>query len=259
MTREEKNNFIDGVAFEVDALRGENYLDLEIKVSSPIIAQAILESGWGTSKLAENAFNFFGLTAAGDYSGPKYFVSTNEYADGKLVEVIRPFRSFYSFNDGIRGYFDFIARPYYKNLRGISDFETYIDNIIRDGYNSSPGYKEKLLTLIKENKLERFDVLFETRAKEISLGRYGNGSERIENLTSLGYTDRERELLQTKVDALVNQEVLRIAGKELSAFCERGKSILASEKNPISTIDSLAEITETFAEEVEKLQKSLKR
>ena len=32
-----------------------------IKVYSPIIAQAILESGCGTSELAVNAYNYFGL------------------------------------------------------------------------------------------------------------------------------------------------------------------------------------------------------
>ena len=32
-----------------------------IKVVAPIIAQAILESGYGTSELATNAHNYFGL------------------------------------------------------------------------------------------------------------------------------------------------------------------------------------------------------
>lgn len=32
-----------------------------IKVHSPIIAQAILESGWGNSKLAARYHNYFGL------------------------------------------------------------------------------------------------------------------------------------------------------------------------------------------------------
>lgn len=33
----------------------------EIKVCSPIIAQAILESGWGESRLAKDYHNYFGL------------------------------------------------------------------------------------------------------------------------------------------------------------------------------------------------------
>lgn len=45
-----------------------------IKVHSPIIAQAILESGWGNSKLAARYHNYFGLKCGTkecqhDYSG----------------------------------------------------------------------------------------------------------------------------------------------------------------------------------------------
>lgn len=39
-----------------------------ILVHSPIIAQAILESGWGESKLAAKYHNYFGLNA--DPNGP---------------------------------------------------------------------------------------------------------------------------------------------------------------------------------------------
>lgn len=36
-----------------------------IEVYSPIIAQAVLESGYGTSELAVNAHNYFGLKYRG--------------------------------------------------------------------------------------------------------------------------------------------------------------------------------------------------
>ena len=60
-----------------------------IKVCSPIIAQAILESGGGTSELAICANNFFGLkykqgrcpTASGVY----HKIGSEQYPDGSYV------------------------------------------------------------------------------------------------------------------------------------------------------------------------------
>ena len=68
-----------------------------IKVYSPIIAQAILESGCGTSELAVNAYNYFGLkyragrcpTSCGIY----YKTGTEQNADGSYTSPHRAGRS----------------------------------------------------------------------------------------------------------------------------------------------------------------------
>ena len=60
-----------------------------IEVVSPIIAQAVLESGYGTSELAVNAHNYFGLkyrkgrckTCIGIY----HMVGSEQNADGSYT------------------------------------------------------------------------------------------------------------------------------------------------------------------------------
>ena len=46
---------------------------------SVTIAQACLESGWGTSELATKANNLFGIKAKSDWKGESYTVRTAEY------------------------------------------------------------------------------------------------------------------------------------------------------------------------------------
>ena len=62
-----------------------------IEVVSPIIAQAVLESGYGTSELAVNAHNYFGLkyregrckTCIGIY----HMVGSEQNADGSYTTL----------------------------------------------------------------------------------------------------------------------------------------------------------------------------
>ena len=50
----------------------------EIKVCSPIIAQAILESGWGESRLAKDYHNYFGLKCGTKWQGKSVNLATWE-------------------------------------------------------------------------------------------------------------------------------------------------------------------------------------
>ena len=53
----------------------------EIKVCSPIIAQAILESGWGESRLAKDYHNYFGLKCGTKWQGKSVNLATWEEYD----------------------------------------------------------------------------------------------------------------------------------------------------------------------------------
>ena len=57
-----------------------------ILVHSPIIAQAILESGWGESKLAATYHNYFGLKCGTKWTGKSVNLTTQEeYEPGTLT------------------------------------------------------------------------------------------------------------------------------------------------------------------------------
>lgn len=183
-----------------------------IEVHSPIIAQAILESGWGGSTLASKYNNFFGLKCGGSWKGKSVNMTTKEeYTVGTLTDIRANFRVFDSIEDGVKGYFEFINYSRYSNLKGVTNPEEYCRLIKADGYATSSTYVANLMRVIRDNNLTRFDgtqenvekekedmvsgdivgtqltgaEIIELLAKEVIKGRYGNGNERKKKLGEL--------------------------------------------------------------------------
>lgn len=186
--------------------------DYGIKVHSPIIAQAILESGWGVSTLASKYNNFFGLKCGGSWKGKSVNLATKEeYTVGTLTDIRANFRVYDSIEDGVKGYFEFINYSRYSNLKGVTNPEEYCRLIKADGYATSSTYVTNLMRVIRDNNLTRFDgtqenvekenedmvsgdivgtqltgtEIIELLAKEVIKGRYGNGNERKKKLGEL--------------------------------------------------------------------------
>lgn len=186
--------------------------DYGIKVHSPIIAQAILESGWGGSTLASKYNNFFGLKCGGSWKGKSVNMATKEeYTVGTLTDIRANFRVFDNIEDGVKGYFEFINYSRYSNLKGVTNPEEYCRLIKADGYATSSTYVTNLMRVIRDNNLTRFDgtqenvekenedmvsgdivgtqltgaEIIELLAKEVIKGRYGNGNERKKKLGEL--------------------------------------------------------------------------
>ena len=132
-----------------------------ICVHSPIIAQAVLESARGTSELAVNANNYFGLkykpgrcpTATGSYTK----VGSEQKADGTYASATMQWFAFPDMEACVRGYFDFINNSRYANLKGVTDPGEYLKNIRADGYATSLKYVDNLMAVIREYDLIRFD------------------------------------------------------------------------------------------------------
>lgn len=133
-------------------------LSYGILVHSPIIAQAILESGWGNSKLASTYHNYFGLKCGTKWTGKSVNLATQEeYEEGTLTTIKDNFRVYDSLEDGIKGYFEFIQLPRYSNLKGITDPRSYVETIKADGYATSSTYVENIMKLIEQYNLTQFD------------------------------------------------------------------------------------------------------
>ncbi len=129
-----------------------------IAVHSPIIAQAILESGWGESKLAAVYHNYFGLKCGSKWTGKSVNLSTmEEYKPGTLTQIKDNFRVFDSMEEGVKGYFEFIQLSRYKNLKGITDPETYLETIKADGYATSSKYVSNAMRIVTQNNLQQYD------------------------------------------------------------------------------------------------------
>lgn len=177
-----------------------------IEVHSPIIAQAILESGWGRSILAIRYHNYFGLKCGGSWNGKSINMATKEeYEVGTLTVIRDNFRAYDSMEDGVKGYFDFINTRRYVNLKGVKDPEEYVRLIKSDGYATSSKYVDNIMRVIRDNKLTRFDgkgddnmkkedlfgkvltgeEIIDILAKKVINGDYGSGVDRKKKLGEL--------------------------------------------------------------------------
>lgn len=175
-----------------------------IEVHSPIIAQAILESGWGKSGLASKYHNYFGLKCGSSWKGKSVNMSTKEeYKVGTLTNIRDNFRVYDSMEAGVKGYFEFINTKRYANLKGVTSPEEYVKRIKADGYATSSTYVNNIMRVIRNNKLTRFDrkkaggkmkkeelyndvlsgkEIIDILARRVLNGAYGSGKERKEKL-----------------------------------------------------------------------------
>lgn len=131
-----------------------------IKVHSAPIAQAILESGWGKSKLAATYHNYFGLKCGTKWTGKSVNLATQEeYTAGTLTTIKGNFRVYDSMEEGVKGYFDFLQLARYENLKGITDPQKYLETIKADGYATSSTYVENNMKLVKQYELTKYDTV----------------------------------------------------------------------------------------------------
>lgn len=130
----------------------------EIRCYSAVIAQAILESRWGESRLARDYHNYFGLKCGSKWTGASVNMRTmEEYAPGTLTAIQDDFRAYSSMEKGIIGYFEFIQLKRYHNLRGITDPWDYLWTIKADGYATSVYYAENVMKVVTACDLQIYD------------------------------------------------------------------------------------------------------
>ena len=149
-----KKEFITAVAGYVDKYASA----YGILVHSSVIAQAILESGWGKSTLAAKYHNYFGLKCGTKWKGGSVNLSTKEeYTPGTLTSIRDNFRTYSSMEEGVKGYFEFIQLSRYQNLKGITDPRKYMETIREDGFATSSDYVKNCMALVEQYELRKYD------------------------------------------------------------------------------------------------------
>lgn len=147
-----KEEFIQSI--KTGALKGEKDYGI---LPSLTIAQAILESGWGTSQLAKEAKNLFGIKAFSNWTGKRITMKTTEWYDGKKIIINAEFKVYDSFNDSIEDHNKLLSNSRYKPVRLCKDYKEACREIYNCSYATDPTYSEKLIKIIEENKLYRID------------------------------------------------------------------------------------------------------
>lgn len=140
----------------------ENYNKYGI-VPSITIAQAILESGWGSSELAVNHNNIFGIKADSRWSGAIATISTSEnYNDSTIAN----FRKYDSIDESLDDHGKFLSEnPRYSEY-GLFEKKNYKNQAqaLEDaGYSTAKDkngqliYAEKLIGIIEKYNLMQYD------------------------------------------------------------------------------------------------------
>lgn len=160
----DKQKFVDDIAKYVQKYAGS----YGISVHSPIIAQAILESGWGKSRLAADYHNYFGMKCGTKWTGPSVNMTTQEeYTAGTITTIKDNFRVYDNMENGVKGYFEFIQLSRYENLKGIVNPQKYIETIKNDGYATSSTYVNSLMQIIKLYNLTSYDSAESVEGEDI--------------------------------------------------------------------------------------------
>lgn len=122
------------------------------------IAQAALESGWGTSKTAINAKNLFNIKADPSWKGPTWSMASEEHLNGKDVVVPALWRMYPNwqacFDD--RSKF-FATNNRYKNCYKAVGGEAWARAVAAAGFATDPNYAAKLIAVIRTHYLITFD------------------------------------------------------------------------------------------------------
>ena len=154
------------------------------QIVSTTIAQAIIEGAAGTSKLAKEYKNHFGLKAGSKWKGASVNMKTGEYYSGKYTEIKDNFRAYPDDVSGVEGYYDFISTSRYANLRDAKTYRQFAEYLKRDGYATSPTYINTLCNTVTKYNLTKYD---EQNIHHSYFPVYdGKPDSIVEALTSLG-------------------------------------------------------------------------
>jgi len=155
MTQEQKN-FIDKIGKYAAADMQKSGV-----LASLTIAQAILESGWGKSGLTVKGNALFGIKATAAWKGKVYNGLTQECFDGvSMTAVSASFRAYDSWVDSIADHSALLTgAARYKAVIGERDYKKACAAIKAAGYATDPAYSQKLIALIEQNDLARFDTV----------------------------------------------------------------------------------------------------
>lgn len=120
--------------------------------ASITLAQGIIETASGNSKLAVYANNHFGIKCKAEWTGEKYY-----YDDDEKNEC---FRKYPSDTASYRDHSLFLKhRPYYTSLfqLELTDYKGWAYGLKKAGYATNPRYAEMLIEVIEKYSLFVYD------------------------------------------------------------------------------------------------------
>jgi len=153
--------------------------------ASITLAQGILESGAGSSKLAQTGNNHFGIKCH-EWEGERIY-----HDDDKTNDC---FRKYAKPEDSYEDHSQFLKRPRYASLYelDVTDYKAWAHGLKKCGYATNPNYASLLINLIETYELHAYD-------QHIVKGKETTGGK------------KETEVIETKSQYLLESKMGDIA------------------------------------------------
>lgn len=134
---------------------------------SVCIAQAALESAWGTSAMMTKANAYFGIKAGSNWKGKVYSSKTKEcYAGIGFTTITGVFRAYDSLADSISDYYNLICNnSRYASAVNNSNPRNTITAIKNAGYATDLNYISDVMAIINKYNLTKYDALVSIKYK----------------------------------------------------------------------------------------------
>ena len=134
--------------FNIIAIREMNNSGVPASIT---LAQGLLESGNGNSKLALEANNHFGIKCTTEWRGKTMLKDDDQKDDC--------FRVYSSPEESFKDHSEFLKRKRYAALFELdkNDYRGWANGLKSAGYATNPRYAELLISLIERYQLNRFD------------------------------------------------------------------------------------------------------
>ena len=121
------------------------------------IAQAALETGWG-SRVRGN--NLFGIKADRSWRGPTVDVPTHEVVNGTSIAIVAKFRAYPNWAACIEDRAQFFLRmPRYAACFREKTGAGWARAVAAAKYATDPKYADLLISIMDGRELQRFDTL----------------------------------------------------------------------------------------------------
>jgi LysM repeat protein len=245
--------------------------------ASITLAQGLLESGAGQSVFAKSSNNHFGIKCH-DWSGDKVY-----YDDDAKGECFR------KYDNVLQSYEDHSAflkqKPRYSFLFELSptDYESWAHGLKKAGYATDPSYAYKLISIIENYELHKYDLLKEAHFKsEIFIGeskklratKAGMGSIQAESLHQVYKNNHikfvvskpgdsyatiadEFEITEKKLRDFneINATVQLVPGTQVYIQKKKNKAARGNNTHIVRVGDSMYIISQIYGVKLEKLYK----
>jgi flagellar protein FlgJ len=146
---EQRARFIDEIRPHAEAAARELGVD-----PRGIIAQAALETGWGTSQPADDSgasHNLFGIKAGVSWRGASVQSETQEYVAGVAGRENARFRAYGSVAESVADYVRVLRSPRYTAaLNTGTDVHAFATALQKGGYATDPEYANKLVAISRQ-------------------------------------------------------------------------------------------------------------